>query len=111
MLKNFKQFTMNEEYNLPTERVDQQLMIKEIAKAINPYFIVLFNQHNITITINNRYNQSGKFNNKLDIHKISNCLEEFIELEKELFNSGIITEQLPELVIDYTHIKVSFSIL
>lgn len=110
-LKKFNQFVMNEEYKLPIERSEQQLMIKEIAKSINPNFNILFDRHNIHVSIDNRLNQSGKFENKLDIHKVSDSILQLIQLEKEFFKSGIINEQTSELVIDYTRIKVTFSIL
>lgn len=109
-IKKFNQFTMNEEYRLPIERTEQQLMIKEIVKNINPNFNVLFNNHTINISINNKNNQSGKFDNKLDIHKVHNTLGDFIKLEKALFDSGIIEEQLPELQLDFIRTTVLFSV-
>ena len=110
MITKFNQYKMNEEYGLPIDRTKQQFMIKEIAKNINTNFITLFDAHYIRVTINNTVLRSGKFNNKLDIHKVSDALLDFIQLEKELIENRIIERHLPEIVMDMTHITVSFEI-
>jgi len=110
MITKFNQYKMNEEYGLPIDRTDQQFMIKEIAKNINPDFNTIFDQHSINIQINQKRNYSGKFNNQLDLHKVSDCLLQFIQLEKELIENGIINRQIPEMYMDMSRIKLSFSI-
>lgn len=101
---------MNEEYGLPIDRTKQQFMIKEIATSINPNFVIMFDSLYIRVTINTTHLKSGEFNNKLDIHKVSDTLLDFIELEKQLIENGIIKQILPETSIDMTHIRVSFKI-
>ena len=111
-IKKFNQFIMNEEYGLPIDRTDQQFMIQEIAKNINPDFNTLFDQYNIHVTMNQNRNktQTGKFGSQIDLHKVSDCLLQFIQLEKELIENGIINRQTPELFVDMNRIKLSFSI-
>ena len=87
-------------------------MIQEIAKNINPNFQTLFDQFSIHITINQNQNktQTGKFGSQIDLHKVSDCMLQFIQLEKELIENGIINKQLPIMHIDMNRIKLSFSI-
>ena len=103
---------MNEEYGLPVDRMKQQFMIKEIAKNINPEFQTMFDQFSIHITINQKrnYTQNGKYSSQLNLHKVSDCILQFIQLEKELIENGIINKQLPIMHIDMNRIKLSFSI-
>jgi hypothetical protein len=91
MILKFNQFKMNEEYGLSSDRMEQQLMIKTIVHNINPDFMVMFSEITIQVTANNNDNRSlaGKHQQRLDLHKVSECIEQLIEVEKQLIESGI----------------------
>lgn len=111
-LKKYNQFIMNEEYGLSLDRTKQQLMIKELINNINPNFLILFSELNIQVTANNNYNksQSGKFQQRLDIHKVSECIDQLIEVEKVIIKSGIIPNQFSNFKIDNNYLRLTFSI-
>jgi len=112
MKTKFNNFKMNEEYGLPIDRTKQQFMIKEIAKNINPDFVLMFDQHTIHITLNQKTNhtQYGERSTHLNLHEVSDSLLNFIQLEKELIENRIINKQFPDFYIDPSRIKLSFSI-
>lgn len=111
MITKFNQYKMNEEYGLPIDRTKQQFIIKEIAKNINPDFIVMFDQYSIQVSISQSKNSSGKFNNEINLYKVSDCLLQLIQLEKELIENGITKKQTPNLYIDNARIKMTLSIV
>ena len=112
MITKFDQHKTNEEYGLPIGRTDQQFMIQEIAKNINPDFNTMFDQSTIHISVNQNTNktQVGKFGSQIDLHKVSDCLLQLIQVEKELIENGIVNKQIPELFMDSARIRLSFSI-
>ena len=111
-IKKFNQFIINEEYGLSISRTEQQLMLKNMINEINPNFILLFNEDRIQITANNNINksQAGKYQQRLDIHKVSECIEQLIEVEKVVINSGIIPNQFTEFKIESNYFRLTFSI-
>lgn len=112
-LKKFNNFKMNEEFKLPIPRTDQQFLVKSIVKNINKHFNVVFNNNDIIITTNNKFNNTTDNNNHkvLDIHKLKNTVDELITLEKKLYESGVLSEQTPNLKIDNFQIMLTFSVL
>jgi len=103
---------MNEEYGLSSSRMEQQLMIKTIVHNINPEFVVLFNEFEVQVTANNSINRTldGKHHKKLDIHKVSECIEELIEVEKQVIEAGIMPNQLSDFMIEHNFLRISFAI-
>lgn len=101
---------MNEEYGLSSDRMEQQLMIKTIVHNINPDFSILFNEFQVQVTANNSNNKSldGKHHKKLDIHKVSECIEQLIEVEKQVIEAGIMPNQFSDFVIDNSYFRISF---
>jgi hypothetical protein len=103
---------MNEEYGLSSNRMDQQLMIKKIVNNINPNFTVMFSDLEIQITTNNNDFRSfdGRYKQRLDLHKISECIDQLIEVEKELINSGIIINQFTKFDVEHSFFRLTFQI-
>lgn len=112
MITKFNQYKMNEEYGLSDDRTKQQFMIKEIVDNINPNFDILFDDLYIRITADNNLNTSlaGKYQKRLDIHKVYECIEQLIEIEKKLIDSGIIKNQFTNFDMDRGHLRLSFSL-
>ena len=112
MILKFNQFNMNEEYGLSSDRMSQQLLIKEMVNNINPDFIVMFSEFTIQVTANNTDNRSlaGKHQKRLDLHKVYECVEQLIEVEKQLIESGIIINQFTEFQLEHSHLRLTFAI-
>jgi len=112
MILKFNQFAMNEEYGLSSDRMSQQLLIKDIVNKINPNFVIMFSGLNIQITANNNDNKSldGKYKQRLDLHKVSECIEQLIEVEKQLIESGIIINQFTIFDVERGYFRLTFEI-
>ena len=111
-INKFNNFLMKEEYGLSISRIEQQNILKSLINEINPHFHILFDEYHIQVTINNNHNKTlaGKYQQRLDLHKVSECLEQFIEVEKVVIESGIIPNQFTEFKIEPTYIRLTFSI-
>lgn len=103
---------MNEEYGLSSHRMEQQLMIKNIVNNINPEFTVLFQESQIQITANNNINRSlaGVHQRRLDLHKVSDCIQDLIQIEKEIIDSGIIPNQFTTFTMESSYFRITFDI-
>lgn len=112
MILKFNQFKMNEEYGLSSDRTEQQLIIKDIVNEINPTFDILFDDLYIRITADNNNNLtlSGKYQKRLDIHKVDECIDQLIEIEKRLIESGVVKNQFTKFDMDRSFLRLSFSI-
>jgi len=112
MILKFNQFSMNEEYGLSSDRMSQQLLIKEMVNNINPNFMVMFSEFTIQITANNNDNKSlsGKHQQRLDLHKVAECIEQLVEVEKQLIESGIIINQFTDFKIEGSFLRLTFDI-